>query len=84
MLYYHPELVCMENAGPGNCKRFNIDALNRGIAWTPRNWSKISKDTGTADPRNASAEKGKAYCDFVCEEIKNLVVDLIKKPVYEG
>ena len=84
MLYYHPDLVCMENAGPGSCKGFNIDALNRGIAWTPRNWSKISKDTGTADPRNASAEKGKAYCDFVCEEIKNLVVDLIKKPVYEG
>lgn len=82
MLYYHPELVVMKNAGTGNCKGFNIDALNRNIAWTPRDWSKISKDTGTADPRKATAEKGKAYCDYVCEEIKNLIIDLIKKPIY--
>ena len=82
MLYYRPELVHLADAGPGNCKKFNIDALNRDIAWTPRDWSKISVDSGTADPSKATVDKGKAYCDLVCKEIKSLILDLIHKPIY--
>ena len=82
MLYYHPELVHMNVAGSGDCKKFKIEELNKGIAWTPRDWSKISKDTGTADPSKATADKGKEYCDLICLNIKNLIISLINKPIY--
>lgn len=57
MMHYHPELVNLEEAGNGEYKTFAIQSLNEKVAWIPRNWGKVSKDTGVGDPRGASVEK---------------------------
>ena len=65
MMHYHPELVNLAEAGSGDSKGFKLAALNEGKVWIPRNWSKISKDTGVGSPALATAEKGKQFAALV-------------------
>lgn len=82
LMYYHPELVKLDQAGDGYANPFNIDALNKGQVWTPRNWSKVSKDTGVGDPRQASATKGEKYAKAVCEVLADFYKDWVTNPIY--
>ena len=68
MMYYHPELVNLEEAGEGVAKGFKIPALNSGKVWIPRNWSMVSTDTGIGNPALATAEKGKKFAEAVIHE----------------
>lgn len=77
MLYFHPELVNMEHAGDGEHRDFTIEGLNNKTGWTPRNWLKISRDTGVGDPRKATREKGEVYIEKITDEISKLIKDLI-------
>lgn len=77
MLYFHPELVDMSKASDGTSKEFSIDGLKNKTGWTPRNWSKISHDTGVGDPREATKEKGKVYIGKITDEISKLLYDFI-------
>lgn len=82
MLYCFPELVLpLRKAGKGNAKKFKIEALNRKKAWTPRNWSDVSKDTGIGNPEKATAEKGKKFLEAVTSEITEFLIDLGKHDV---
>lgn len=83
MLHYHPELVNMPIAGAGESKPFGISSLNDKIAWIPRNWQKVSTDTGIGDPRKASAGKGKRYAAAVTEKLCLLFTELaVAKDIY--
>ena len=76
MLHYHPELVNMESAGDGAVRPVKIDALNKKIGWSPRNWDEVSEDTGVGNPKKSTAEKGKFFAAAVVEKISKLLVDL--------
>ena len=76
MMHYHPELVKLEEAGDGKSGGFATEGLAGGIAWVPRNWLKVSHDTGIGDPRNATAEKGRRFVEDVAEEYAKLFKDL--------
>lgn len=82
MMHYHPELVNLDEAGSGEFTNFAIDSLNEKVAWIPRDWSKISKDTGVGDPRGASAEKGKVFALAVAEKYAQLFDELVHKDIY--
>lgn len=82
MMYYHPYLVDLSLAGDGGFTPFKAPSLRSGIGWTPRNWMKVSKDTGVGDPRKASAEKGKKYADAVTEKISDLFIEIVKGDIY--
>ena len=82
MLYYHPELVNMSEAGNGASKPFAIDSLNDKTGWIPRDWAEISSDTGVGNPKKATAEKGERYAKAVAAKIGQLLVDLATKSVY--
>lgn len=82
MMHYYPELVKMEYAGEGNARKFNIEGLNRKVAWIPRNWSKVTSDTGVGDPSASTPEKGEAYAKAVVGEYVKLVCDLCSKELY--
>ena len=82
MMHYYPELVKMEYAGEGNARKFNIEGLNRKVAWIPRNWSKVTSDTGVGDPSASTPEKGDAYAKAVVGEYVKLVCDLCSKELY--
>ena len=76
MMHYYPELVKMEYAGAGESKPFALDGLRNKVAWIPRNWQKVTSDTGIGDPRKATAEKGARYAKAVVEKYVELICDL--------
>ena len=82
MMHYHPELVNLEEAGSGEYKTFAVQSLNEKVAWIPRNWGKVSKDTGVGDPRGASAEKGKKFAEAVAEKYARLFDELVNQKLY--
>lgn len=82
MMHYHPELVKMEYAGEGASKPFAVSGLNEKVAWLPRDWSRISNDTGVGDPRAATAEKGKAYAEAVVDKYVRLIHDICTSDLY--
>lgn len=68
MMHYHPELVNLDEAGAGNSHGFKLDALRKGKVWIPRNWSKVSDDTGIGSPALATADKGARFAQAVVAE----------------
>ncbi len=82
MMHYHPELVNLEEAGKGEYKTFALSSLNEKVAWIPRNWRKISEDTGVGDPRQATAEKGKRFAQAVAEKYARLFEELAHGDIY--
>ena len=82
MLHYYPELVRMDLAGDGASKPFAIQGLREKVGWIPRNWSRVSEDTGIGNPHKASAEKGRLYVEKVVEKYIDFVVDLATKDLY--
>jgi creatinine amidohydrolase len=76
ILHICPQLVQMENAGPGKSVPFDIACLKQPGVWTPRPWSKCQPDTGAGDPREATADKGKRFLTAIGEALAKLLVEL--------
>lgn len=77
MMHLAPHLVLpLDEAGPGAERRFRIGGLREGWAWAPRQWTRISDDTGVGDPRGATPGKGAAFIDVVTRRVGRLLVEL--------
>jgi len=79
MMHLFPELVLpLEKAGHGKAKTFRLKGLKSKTAWAPRQWDKVSEDTGIGNPKAASAEKGEKYLDDLTTKIAEYLVELAK------
>jgi creatinine amidohydrolase len=79
MLHLAPELVRpLSEAGSGAARRFKITALREGWAWAPRQWRRVTDDTGVGNPKAANAEKGQRYAAAVSEKIAEFLVELAR------
>lgn len=79
MLHLFPELVLpLNEAGDGASKKINIPALQQKWAWTEREWSKVTQDTGVGNPHKSTAEKGKKYFRYVTTQIADMLVEVAK------
>lgn len=76
LMHFHPELVKLETAGKGTSHAWNIQSINKEIAWAPRNWHDASDDTGIGNPKKSTAEKGKKYAEEVTNRIADLLIEL--------
>lgn len=77
MLYSFPELVLpLEEAGEGISKTFKITAFREKWAWTPREWTKVTQDTGIGNPKKANATKGENFVNSVSKKISQFFVEL--------
>ena len=77
ILHLAPHLVLpLQEAGDGHEKSHKIKAFSEGWVWTERKWSKISADTGTGDPKAATAEKGNRYFTAVTQKMASFLIDL--------
>ena len=77
MLEIEPDLVLpLSEAGAGKAKHFQIRGLREGWAWAPRQWSKVSEDTGAGNPADASKEKGRKYLDAVVRRVADYLIEL--------
>jgi len=79
MMHLVPDLVLpLEEAGDGHAKQFKIEALREGWAWAERQWTKVTKDTGIGNPKDATAAKGKKYFEAVTKKVSKLFLELCK------
>lgn len=76
LMHLTPDLVKLDQAGPGAMNDFALKTTRQPGVWTPRPWSKTHPDTGAGDPRKATAEKGERYCEAVTEKIAELLVEV--------
>lgn len=77
MMHYARQLVRpLSEAGNGREYKSSIEAFRRGWAWAPRQWAKISDDTGVGNPAKATPEKGEAFARAVAERAGKFLVDL--------
>ena len=82
MMYYHPELVNLDEAGDGDSRPFAIASLNEKVAWAPRHWDKATVDSGVGNPRKASAEKGGRYLKPVIGKLATLFEEVGRHELY--
>ena len=83
MMHYHPELVDLSEAGRGACRPFASQMLRERVAWIPRNWQRVTDDTGIGDPSRATAEKGRRFAAAVAERYAKLLHELAVGQIYE-
>ncbi len=77
IMHYFPDLVLpLEEAGEGASKKWKLQGLEKQVAWAPRQWNKISEDTGIGNPKKASAEKGYLFLEEVTSRIGDFLVEL--------
>ncbi len=77
MLHLAPDLVLpLSEAGSGAERKPGISGFREKWAWTPRQWTKVSTDTGIGDPSAATEQKGKAYFAAVTEKIGAFLAEL--------
>lgn len=77
MLSIAPTLVRpLETAGPGTARPFRIRAFQEKWAWTPREWTKVTDDTGVGDPKAATGDKGRRFAEAVTDRLAEFLVDL--------
>jgi len=82
IMHYRPELVNLDEAGEGKWKPFAIQSVNEKVAWIPRNWQKISEDTGVGNPKKATAAKGERFAYDLVEKYATLFYELAKGDIY--
>ncbi|MBC8594908.1 creatininase family protein [Oscillospiraceae bacterium N12] len=83
MMHYHPELVNLAEAGEGNYKPFAMRSLQEKVAWIPRNWQKVSEDTGIGNPKLSTPEKGKRFASAVADKYAELFAGLVNESIYQ-
>lgn len=77
MMHLEPALVRpLSEAGSGRARQFRVRGLRESWAWAQREWTRVTDDTGVGDPAAATAAKGEAYFEAVCEQVAALLVDL--------
>ncbi|UCG89227.1 MAG: creatininase family protein [Gemmatimonadota bacterium] len=82
MLYLEPNLVLpLELAGDGKARSFRVAALREHWAWAPRQWTKVTDDTGVGNPAHATADKGKEYFATVTAKIADFLIELSATPI---
>jgi len=82
MMHLAPNLVLpLKEAGDGKAKKFRVAGLREGWAWAPREWTKVTEDTGVGNPAAATAEKGKKFFEAVTDRVSGFLVDLASADV---
>lgn len=77
MLHIRPDLVLpLSEAGEGKARTFKVRAFREGWAWAPREWTRVTEDTGVGNPAAAAAEKGFRFLDAVTGKIAGFLVEL--------
>jgi len=80
-LAYFPKLVNPEAADAGATRASRFEAVNQGWVQISRPWRKLTTNSGSGDPRAATAQKGEAYAELTAERIAAFLVELAAAPL---
>jgi len=79
IMHIAPHLVLpLSEAGEGKAKKPRFKARQEGWVWFPREWTKVTEDTGIGNPKKASAEKGARYIEYITDKIADFFVELAR------
>lgn len=79
MMNIVPDLVLpLAEAGDGAAKKLKFKGRDEGWLWAPREWTKVTRDTGIGNPKKATKEKGKVYLEKITDKIADFLVELGK------
>ena len=78
LMHVRPDWVVMGQAGEGKSNPFKLASLKKPGVWTPRPWSATHPDTGSGNPAQSSADKGRRYVEAITREIADVLVELSK------
>jgi creatinine amidohydrolase len=79
MMNIVPEWVLpLNEAGDGASRKLKFKGRQEGWLWSPREWTKVTKDTGIGNPKQATKEKGIAYLNTATDKIAEFLVELAK------
>lgn len=77
MMHLRPDLVRpLEEAGPGRAREWRVSAFREKWAWAPRQWTRVTDDTGIGDPSASTPAKGAAYFDALTGKLADFLVEL--------
>ena len=77
VMHLRPDLARpLGEAGDGAERPFRVAALREGWAWAPRDWRRMTADTGVGDPAAATAAKGAAFVEAVADRLGSFFADL--------
>ncbi len=82
-LAFFPDLLRIDQAGPGAARPCRLDAVQKGWVSITRPWHLLSVDTGVGNPAAATAEKGHRLMEILVERLGNFLVQLAKSPMDE-
>ena len=72
-----PDLVLpLTEAGSGAARKFRVAGLREGLAWSQREWTKVTTDTGVGNPSASTPEKGRRFFETVTQKVGEFLVDL--------
>jgi creatinine amidohydrolase len=80
-LAHFPHLVALEKADPGAVRSSRFEAVNRGWVELTRPWHLLTTNSGSGDPRQATAAKGEKLSALVVERIAGFLCELAKSPL---
>lgn len=76
MLYLTPDWVSMKDAGSGAFTQSKMPSFSTPGVWAPRDWAALTADTGTGDPRQATAEQGRVIMEKLTNALVPILVEL--------
>lgn len=65
----------LSDAGDGKAKKLKFKARQEGWFWAPREWTKVTADTGIGNPSKSAVEKGEAYLNQVIAKFSDFLVE---------
>lgn len=71
----------LSEAGDGKSKKLKFKARNEGWFWAPREWTKVTKDTGIGNPAKSTIEKGEAYLNKVISSLSDFLVEFAETKI---
>jgi creatinine amidohydrolase len=85
MMYLFPNLVGpLTEAGSGSHKELVFKARKEGWMWAPRQWTKVTSDTGIGDPSKSTVAKGQHFFEEATDKIALFFKDLhLEKEIYK-
>ncbi|WP_439880835.1 creatininase family protein [Pontibacter sp. MBLB2868] len=84
LLYLRPELVLpLEEAGEGTERKSKIAGIREGWAWSERQWSMVTADTGIGNPKAATKEKGEKFFRAVTGKMAELYIQLVNVDIQD-
>ncbi|HKI18691.1 MAG TPA: creatininase family protein [Isosphaeraceae bacterium] len=82
-LAHFPDLVALQDADAGAIKPSRFEAVNRGWVEITRPWHLLTTNSGSGDPRAATAAKGETLTTLVASRIGNFLSELARSPLDE-